>query len=272
MNRYSKSEKETALKNATLPAGREEFTFQWAAEYYDRGWSVIPLEGKRPALRSWSKFQTEHATPSELKCWFAGKSVSNVGIVTGRLSGIVVVDCDSSDDAEYWTRNFPETPLAVRTGGGGAHFYYHYPTGETIGNRAKILSRQIDLRGEGGYIVAPPSIHPNGTHYEWLSRNHEQLESVPIFLPEWIADSDQAEKCSTSRHSVKCPARYIRSIRALSGEGGHNQTYRAACILRDSGLSPEEAFCELVIWNKTNATPPWSVRELLHKVQSAFKT
>lgn len=70
---------------------------------------------------------------------------------------------------------------------------------------------------------------------------------------------------------IRRPRSYIRTIHAISGQHGHNQTFRAACKLRDAGLTPEEALCELVIWNRTNATPPWSVQELLHKVQSAYQ-
>lgn len=160
--------------------------------------------------------------------------------------------------------------MAVLTGGGGAHFYYRYPEGETIGNRTGLFSRRIDLRGEGGYVVAPPSKHPNGTRYQWLSAGDYQLESLPFFSPEWYLEKKPQAKARTPSRSVKRPANYIRSIRAVSGEGGHNQTFRAACVLRDAGLSPEEALCELMLWNETHASPPWSPHELLHKVQSAY--
>jgi hypothetical protein len=253
-----------------LPTRGGDFAFHFAAEYYDRGWSVIPLTGKRPALSSWRAYQTERASLNQVREWF-GESCFNVGIVTGRLSELVVVDCDRPEDAVYWREMFPETPLGVQTGGGGAHFYYRYPAGETICNRAGLLSRRIDLRAEGGYVVAPPSRHPNGSHYHWLSGSDYRLLDVPFFSPEWIIENQTAAASHSSVRSVERPRSYIRSIRAISGQGGHNQTFRAACILRDSGLAPEEALCELMLWNETHASPPWSARELLHKVQSAYQ-
>jgi hypothetical protein len=64
---------------------------------------------------------------------------------------------------------------------------------------------------------------------------------------------------------------YIRRIEAVAGNGGHNATFRAACKLRDSGLTAVEALKELSRWNETNATPPWSQKELAHKVEDAYR-
>jgi len=69
---------------------------------------------------------------------------------------------------------------------------------------------------------------------------------------------------------VRKAVAYISRIEAVAGEGGHNATFRAACKLRDAGLSPEEAFSVLSDWNETNASPPWSAKELEHKIRSAF--
>ena len=254
-----------------LPVAEQGFAFHYAAEYYDRGWSVIPLTGKRPSLISWRQYQSERASLDQLRRWFC-KGRANVGIATGLVSGLVVVDCDTPVDTNYWRQHYPPSPLVVSTGGGGAHIYYRHPAGETIGNRVRLLSRQIDLRGEGGYVVAPPSQHPSGGFYQWESAGHYRLDDVPYFSADWIrAESDSVLPSRASRSAVLQPRTYIRSIQAISGQGGHNQTFRAACVLRDAGLSPEEALCEMVLWNETNAVPPWSTRELLHKVQSAFQ-
>jgi hypothetical protein len=64
---------------------------------------------------------------------------------------------------------------------------------------------------------------------------------------------------------------YILHIEAVSGDGGHNATFRAACKLRDSGLTARQAFEALNTWNKTNAKPPWTAKELEHKVQDAYR-
>jgi hypothetical protein len=255
--------------DGTLPQVERGFSFHFASEYCDRGWSVIPLAGKRPAVSSWSEFRERRADLSELRQWFKSGS-GNLGIITGALSGLVVVDCDSTEDADFWSESFPRTPLASITGRGGSHFYYRYPSDEVVGNRAGLLKRQIDLRGEGGYVVAPPSLHPNGTQYRWQSSEYYCLDEIPYFSPTWIARVDVPVPVTRSCE-IRTPRSYIRSIHAVSGQGGHNQTFRAACKLRDAGLSPEDALSELLIWNRSNASPPWSTKELHHKIQSAYE-
>ncbi len=253
----------------------ERYAYHCAAEYRDRGWSVIPLCGKKPLLPSWRAFQQRTSTLGEIAVWFGGpvSDMPGVGIVTGGCSGLVVIDCDAPEDAEYWLTNFAPSPLMVRTGGGGMHVYYRMPESDTIGNRTRLFGRKIDVRGEGGYVCAPPSRHENGTLYQWVSWGDYCLENVPFLDPTWLRPTPPQIANATrvvSSREIRDVAAYIRKIRAISGQNGHNATYRAACILRDVGLSPEETLAELIDWNETNCEPKWSVRELLHKTQSAF--
>lgn len=246
------------------------YAFHFASEYRERGWSVIPLQGKKPVLRSWKEFQSRRAAEAELRNWFSGShNDTNIGIVTGPVSGLVVVDCDTPQDVEFWTKKHPLSPLTVETGGGGLHVYYQMPS-VPVTNHAKILGRSIDIRGEGGYVVGPPSRHPQtGKAYAWQCNGDFSLECVPTFDCAWLGlDQDTtSDRCAVK---IKNGPSYIRTITAVSGEGGHNATFRAAYRLRDAGLSPEEALVELLAWNETNAEPPWSARELLHKVQSVY--
>lgn len=239
-----------------------------ACNYVEHGWSILPLHGKRPALPSWREYQSQIASVDQLQDWFCDPT-RNVGIVTGRVSGLVVVDCDTTSDASFWRSQFPKTPMVVRTGGGGSHFYYRYPLSQDISNRAGLLNRRIDLRAEGGYVVAPPSRHPLGDYYRWEEEGIS-LNAIPEFSHDWIIGKSRSTMPS-GRATVQHPRSYIRTIHAVSGQQGHNHTFRAACKLRDAGLTPEEALCELIEWNATNASPPWTVRELLHKVQSAYR-
>ncbi|NIM99435.1 MAG: hypothetical protein GTO24_15605, partial [candidate division Zixibacteria bacterium] len=100
-----------------------------ARAYVARGFSVIPLRprDKRPALDSWTDFQKRKPTEEELSAWFGGNgSRANIGIVTGWISGIVVLDLDSQEALKFAEENnFPATPRA-RTGK-GYHCYYGYP-------------------------------------------------------------------------------------------------------------------------------------------------
>lgn len=246
---------------------------QTADDFLCNNWSILPLFGKRPALASWKEFQVRLPTTEEIDYWFSPSrdDVTGIGIVTGRFSGLVVVDCDSPADAQYWRENFPQSPLVAFTGGGGSHFYYAAPASLEIRNRTGLFGRRIDIRGDGGYATAPPSRHPTGTSYRWTQRDSANL---PAFDPAWLADPIGAVSLPATPGALNCRNvnAYIQRIRAVSGQGGHNATFRVACRLREAGLSPTEALALLSHWNKTNAAPPWSAAELAHKIRSAYQS
>jgi hypothetical protein len=257
--------------------GRHELSNQplvdAAYDFTARGWPVIPLSGKQPTI-AWKEFQNRVPSGGELDEWFHADDIrpTGIGIVTGRVSRLVVVDCDTADDAAWWQSQYDGSPWTARTGGGGLHLYYAMPQGSEVRNRAHIEGRKIDVRGEGGYVTAPPSLHPGGTRYEWLIC--DASVDLPLFQEEWISPSSKI--CGGFNSVPQIPevrnaAVYISRIQAVSGEGGHNATFRAACKLRDAGLSRDEALLILSGWNQTNASPPWSARELEHKIESAFK-
>ncbi len=134
---------------------------RWAKEYKDKGFSIIPLisKGKIPAIESWTEYQNRIATEDELEKWLANGSENNIGIVTGKISGIDVLDLDSQEAVQYAKENnFPETPL-VKTGK-GYHCYYLHKDGVRNFQKRDDLP-DIDLPGDGGYVVAPHSIHPS---------------------------------------------------------------------------------------------------------------
>ncbi len=243
-----------------------------ASDYLARGWSLLPLFGKLPAIPAWKAYQSRLPTSFEVETWFADSTrpPSGLGVVTGMLSGLVVVDCDSQEDAAYWQEHYPSSPLVVSTGGGGVHFYYAIPKGEDVRNRAGVLGRKIDVRGEGGYATAPPSLHPSGKLYAWQA--YDVSVRLPSFDAAWLVDKSQSARLPSSEQTgnVRNAVAYIRRIHAKAGEGGHNATFRAACKLRDAGLSEDEALQVLTDWNETNTVPPWSAADLVHKIRSAF--
>jgi len=225
--------------------------------------------GKQP-LVAWKEFQSRRPGPDDLTTWFAGETkATGIGIVTGHISDLVVVDCDSRQDAEFWQVEHGSSPLVVDTGGGGVHFYYALGADE-LRNRVRLLGRQIDLRADGGYVAAPPSLHLSGARYVW--RTFQYDKALPVFDAAWLKTADQVKKRAFNAVApVRKAVAYIHKIHAVAGEGGHNATFRAACKLRDAGLSKDEALAILSEWNETNASPPWSAQELQHKIESAFQ-
>ena len=136
--------------------------FKQAYRLAVNGQSVIPLgKDKRPLLSSWKQYQTVAATPEEVQQWWEQWPDANVGLVTGKVSGITVIDVDAYKDGAVDIATFPET-YTVKTGNGGMHLYYTYAPGLTISAGAYPQYPHLDIRNDGGFIVAPPSV----TSYE----------------------------------------------------------------------------------------------------------
>ena len=151
---------------------------EWALAYAGMGCAVFPLRprDKRPATENGCKAAT--TDKQQIESWWDACPDYNIGIATGSISGgLVVIDLDVDEDKgisgyeslKDWQREngeLPETWTSI-TGRGGYHFLYR--DGASNRNRAG-LYEGVDIRGEGGYIVAPPSVHPNGRRYEWEQR------------------------------------------------------------------------------------------------------
>lgn len=243
-------------------------TIHYAFEYLDMGLSVLPLDGKKPLFR-WKHLTERLPTHEEIRQWFGGGD-ANIGIICGQVSRVVAFDADDRDIAAKLMDTLPHTAMMTATGR-GTHFYYRIEEGQAVEPRVKVDGIMLDIRGEASYCVACPSIHrQTGRSYRRLGSWN--LEAVPYFDPSWIdgvkGDYDEGRRIVKS---IRNPAAYVSRIRAVSGEGGHNATFRAACALRDAGVTPDEALVMLIEWNDTNAKPPWTIRELQHKVRGAFE-
>lgn len=239
--------------------------------YVERyGISVIELRpnDKRPT-GEWGEFRERLPSADEISRW---DDKANIGLATGKQSRIGVVDCESKADAEWFWNEKGQTPTVVRTRR-GYHLYFRWTEG--VGNAAKVKDKdgkpRYDVRGEGGYVVCPPSTI-DGAEYEYVfSRRLVEPEGLPEFQIEWMPKIYGTNGHSNEQRKISDGMKYITKIRAVSGQGGHNDTYRAACALRESGMLETEALAAMVEWNVTNAEPPWSTAELLHKVKDAYR-
>jgi hypothetical protein len=161
----------------------------YAREYVARGWSVIPLQpgSKIPAIL-WKKYQKDFPTDEELTNWFSGIKSYNIGIVTGQLSNLVIIDFDNKKALkEAKTRGLPGGGPIVQTSR-GYHCYCEFPK-DGIGNQASSQIEGLDIRGDGGYAVAPPSVHSSGNVYKW---KRDPENSLPK-LPSWINKNNRTE-------------------------------------------------------------------------------
>lgn len=144
---------------------------------YALGLSFTPLEGKKPVLTNWTGRPRESLQEA---LEFARQG--NVGVRTGATSGVVVVDIDPGCDPATLAK-FESIPTpTVKTGRGGRHFYFRMPADAELGNRSW-AALHIDVRGTGGQVVFPGSVHPEtGEPYEWV----RSPEETP--LADWPAD------------------------------------------------------------------------------------
>lgn len=151
-----------------------------AALHYllEKNYSVIPVDraSKRPVIASWKEFyEVRRPTEQEVRDWWIKYPNANVAIVCGRLSNIFVVDVDSGGSCQ----GFPIT-YTVKTGGNGWHFYFKWEERLASLKNTVGVKFRTDLRGEGSYVIAPPSIHASGAVYT-LSMD-EELAPFPFDL------------------------------------------------------------------------------------------
>jgi hypothetical protein len=243
-----------------------------ALYYLFRGGSVIPLRSrdKRPAI-AWLEYQERRASEDEVRAWFHRWPDANVGIVTGRISGLVVLDVDPKHNGDVSLRRMeqehgplPQTVEAF-TGGGGRHIYFAHP-GDTIPNKVG-LAPGIDLRGDGGCVVAPPSLHPSGRYYAWvLSHEIENTALAPV--PEWLLREVRAEG-----RRVGHPLSYWQKlVREGVPEGERNNTLASlAGHLLWHGVDPDVVMELLLCWNAVRCYPPLPDDEVVRTVESIIR-
>ncbi len=168
-----------------------------ALTYAARGLRVLPIlpGAKRPPMAAWQDAAT--TDPDTITSWFTGLYRDHgVGIATGPASGVWALDVDDYEAyraLEQANEPLPDT-LTNLTGSGGMHFLYRYPTdGRTVRNNAGTrLGAGLDVRGDGGQIVAPPTVHPNGKRYEWDAGQGDDIVDAPGWLLELVCDAAPA--------------------------------------------------------------------------------
>lgn len=240
-----------------------------ALDYGRLGWSVIPVEprGKRPLIR-WQVYQYRRTDSAEIAEWFRRWPDANIAVVTGIVSGLIVLDLDprhgadaSLEQLEREHGRLAETVEAL-TGGGGRHLYFAHP-GDIMRNRVGIAPG-VDLRGNGGYIMAPPSVHASGEPYRW---EHSPDVSRLAPLPDWLREvpDDRTRRGHPLSH-------WRHLLREGVAEGERNDTIAslAGHLLR-YGVDPEVTIELLLSWNAMRCRPPLDADEVVRTVESIVR-
>ena len=228
-----------------------------AAEYCDNGWSVLPVrpDEKRPYMTNWLQYTKTRAPKPMVEAWFTNLAGAGVGVVTGKISNMVVLDVehDCPYPIEELLKKYP-TQLIARSGGGGYHLFYQYPVNQSrVSNRVRIFEG-ADLRADGGFIVLPPTMHPSGSRYEWIKRG--PLGAFPIALLDLQAQP-----------KVQGDGWITEALRGVS-EGGRNDTCaRLAGYFFKKGMNADIVEALLLDWNERNE-PPLPVNEVRTTIKS----
>jgi KaiC/GvpD/RAD55 family RecA-like ATPase len=247
-----------------------------AALYYaSLGWAVFPLvpREKIPLLskaKGGNGLKDASADVDTVTAWWTRYPDANIGLTTGASSGLVVVDVDGAD-GEAALAVYGDLPLTVEsTTGKGRHLLFR--GAPEIRNSAGKLGPQLDVRAEGGYIVAPPSIHPNGGTYRWASGRHPG-KLTPADLPESIAKRITGVVGSIQPVVGAAPQSAVDVVFSGVGSGGRNQALTAYAGRLFAKQHGADEVLELVrAVNTTKVNPPLDDAEVVALVQSIGQT
>jgi len=242
----------------------------WARFYAaDLGWSVLPVRPRSkaplydPSLGLCHGRNDATADPDHVEAIWSRYPDAGVAVTTGAESSIVVLDVDPRNGGdESWVEFEAEMgtidlgPVSL-TGGGGSHSFFAHP-GAPIPCRNNLgRYRGIDLKGDGGYIIAPPSIHPSGGTYRWNPLLHVLANALPP-CPEVVLEFVSSPTPGPTRHYspapwdgrcppdaarliARCPkihARFHRSTEEITDRTPSGVDFSLACQLAVAGLAP----------------------------------
>ena len=254
--------------------------FEIAKKYTSRGWYVLsvhgirqsdqlctcgktncPNSGKHPNSPQGCKDATLEESTIRQFCQF---KFGNIGIATGQRSGICILDVDPRHGGDKslaeLEQEFSPLPHTVksRTGHeGGMHFYFKYPQ-SGLGNKAGFRAG-LDIRGEGGYVVAPPSRHMSGRIYEWDPTCHPDNTAIAE-MPAWLLMVVQSKGIKTRQNNSKIE---------VWNEGCRNDNlFRYACSLSNKGAEVAAILKQSLVVNLLQCNPPLSEAEVKKVVES----
>ena len=273
--------------------------FQDAALHYaEHGLPVFPLGPRTKVPVAKGGFHNATADPDQIRAWWTAQPNYNIGVATGTPSNTVVLDADGNEGEKSLTvleqelGVLPPTVTQITPGkiineqhiGKGRQLFF-----KTNGQDFRCqqdIAHKIDIKGNGGYSVVPPSVHPDGTGtYEFaVGRSFDDIEPAEL-PPAWVAwilagqEKKQNKKQTPVDHSLPpaseaiieaCRQAVSKRKPAIEGQSGDKQTYAVTLVIfYDYGLSEAEGRPILDEYN-LRCLPPWDEEKLQHKIRCAI--
>jgi hypothetical protein len=242
------------------------------------GHRFVPCRpGEKVPLVKWKAFQTEAPTPAMYEKWFKDTK-NNIAVLT---SGMVLFDCDRPDKEELVLGFCGETPWKVRTPRGGVHLGYRKRKGVEVTNQVRIRGEPIDIRTDGGLEILPFSTTEHG-RYEFLGPGLVAVADLPVAKIGWTRERTRRQVVQAIEPSPDATFMELRATRwleavaranpAVSGQRGHDATFRVACKLTHYfGLGRDAAIRLMMAIYNPLCRPPWELKDIEHKVDDALK-
>ena len=255
-----------------------------ALGYQKKGYSVIPVRKNKKPFIKWERYQTEKADLDQIRSWWKQWPNANIGLVTGEISGIDVVDCDSEKGRNALNEFLSDTTLIPisKTPKGWHYFFKHSPG---LSNGVRLIT-DCDLRTNGGYVIAPPSLNGEGKAYAWmpdLSITKVKPPAMPKMLFDILQSAAMPASALKREHinvSIPYKGHNISNITCLTNPNKHNISFEQGC--RDESLfhianclvkggMERDNILNCLYFIGVNCNPPFPEKEILAKVESAFK-
>ena len=227
-----------------------------ALKYAERGRPVFPCGPNKQPLTQHG-FQDATTDVEKVRAWWARYPNALIGMPTGRASGVIVLDLDvreGYDGADALAAledaygKLPETVEAL-TPSGGRHLYWRHPDFD-VRNSASKLGLGIDVRGDGGYVIVPPSRLPDGRAYEWEASNPPHAAQMPVWALRLLG-ARVAPKSVSDEHLTRAQAgRRNVHLASIAGRLAH------------AGLMRDQIRAMVLAENERACDPPVSADEI----------
>lgn len=210
--------------------------------------------------------------PETIKRWWSHEPRCNVGVRTGVVSGIFVLDVDDRDNGSESLRRLEERygPLPntlTQITGGGRHHFFNVSREISIQNSQGLIGKGVDIRGEGGYVVAAPSEHQNGSVYRFTSDASFDRKLI-LDPPGWLVDMCQKERGNPPKlPSIEGTLVSVGSTVIRDGEGREGYMLRTAGELRSKGVPQQQIEEILLALNQSKIVPPLDATVVLDRAR-----